>query len=45
MTEIVRVAWEIANAPHLNPQARIIALREIRERKVTYSKNSSMLEF
>jgi hypothetical protein len=31
MTEIVRVAWEIANTPYLNPQARVMALREIRE--------------
>jgi len=31
MTEIVRVAWEIANTPYLNPQARVMALREVRE--------------
>jgi hypothetical protein len=31
MTEIVKVAWEIAQAPYLNPQARVMALREIRE--------------
>jgi len=31
MTEIVKVAWEIANAPFINPQARVMALREIRE--------------
>jgi len=31
MTEVVRVAWEIANAPYINPQARVMALREIRE--------------
>jgi len=31
MTEIVRVAWEIANTSHFNPQARVMALREIRE--------------
>jgi hypothetical protein len=31
MTEIVKVAWEIANKPFINPQARVMALREIRE--------------
>jgi hypothetical protein len=31
MIEVVRVAWEIANAPFINPQARVMALREIRE--------------
>jgi|SRR5271165_5855936 len=31
MTEVVRPAWEIANTPYLNPQARVMALREIRE--------------
>jgi hypothetical protein len=31
MTEIVRVAWEIANTKYINPQARVMALREVRE--------------
>ena len=31
MTEIVKVAWDIANSSYLNPQARVMALREIRE--------------
>ena len=31
MTEIVKVAWDIANSQWLNPQARVMALREIRE--------------
>jgi hypothetical protein len=31
MTEIVRVAWDIANTNYINPQARVMALREIRE--------------
>jgi hypothetical protein len=31
MTEVVRLAWEIAKTPYLNPQARVTALREIRE--------------
>jgi hypothetical protein len=31
MTEIVKVAWEIANTKWINPQARVMALREIRE--------------
>jgi hypothetical protein len=31
MTEIVRVAWDIANTKYINPQARVMALREIRE--------------
>jgi hypothetical protein len=31
MTEIVRVAWDIANSQYINPQARVMALREIRE--------------
>jgi hypothetical protein len=31
MTEVVRVAWEIAKAPYVNPQARVMALREVRE--------------
>jgi hypothetical protein len=31
MTEIVKVAWNIANSSWMNPQARVQALREIRE--------------
>jgi hypothetical protein len=31
MTEIVKVAWEIAQSNWLNPKARVMALREIRE--------------
>jgi hypothetical protein len=31
MTEIIRVAWDIANTKYINPQARVMALREIRE--------------
>jgi hypothetical protein len=31
MTEIVRVTWEIANTKYINPQARVMALREVRE--------------
>jgi len=31
MSEIVKVAWEIAQSNWLNPQARVMALREIRE--------------
>ncbi len=31
MEEIVKKAWEIANAPYINPQARVMALREVRE--------------
>ena len=31
MTEVVKKAWEIANAEYINPQARVMALREIRE--------------
>jgi hypothetical protein len=31
MTEVVRVAWSIANTEYINPQARVMALREIRE--------------
>jgi len=31
MEEIVKKAWEIANAEFINPQARVMALREIRE--------------
>jgi hypothetical protein len=31
MNEVVKKAWEIANADYVNPQARVMALREIRE--------------
>ena len=31
MSQIVRVAWDIATEPYINPQARVMALREIRE--------------
>ena len=29
MTEVVRLAWQIANSEYLNPQARVMALRKI----------------
>lgn len=31
MTEIVRLAWEIANTQYIDPKARVMALKEIRE--------------
>ena len=31
MNAVVQKAWEIANADYVNPQARVMALREIRE--------------
>jgi hypothetical protein len=31
MTEVVRLAWEIANTPYISAPARVMALREIRE--------------
>lgn len=31
MTEIVRVAWQIANSEYTDPKARVMALKEIRE--------------
>jgi hypothetical protein len=31
MTEVVRVAWEIANTPYISAQARVMALKEVRE--------------
>jgi hypothetical protein len=31
MTEVVKLAWQIAQSEYINPQARVMALREIRE--------------
>jgi hypothetical protein len=31
MTEVVKLAWQIAQSEYINPQARVTSLREIRE--------------